>query len=161
VMTTNAGAQELSRAMIGFGSGFSHGDPKSFIDRMFNPEFRNRLSAIIEFAPLSPAIMEHIVDKFLVELQERIDRQKVKLAVTAEARKWLATRGYDPRFGARPLARLIETEIAKVLADELLFGQLSKGGEAIVDVKDDALSFSLPVGKPASASSSAGPDLEE
>ncbi|HEY2664265.1 MAG TPA: hypothetical protein VGI47_07990, partial [Candidatus Binataceae bacterium] len=117
--------------------------------------------ATIEFAALTPAVMEHIVDKFLVELQERIERQKVKLTVTPEARKWLATRGYDPRFGARPLARLIETEIAKVLADELLFGQLSKGGEAVVDVKDDALSFSLPAGKSAAAPSSTSSDLEE
>src|SRR6516165_919618 len=82
-MTTNAGAQELARSMIGFHGGFSHGDPKTFIERMFSPEFRNRLSATIEFAPLNPVIMEHIVDKFLVELQERIERQKVKLSVTA------------------------------------------------------------------------------
>jgi ATP-dependent Clp protease ATP-binding subunit ClpA len=161
VMTTNAGAQELSRAMIGFGSGFSHGDPKSFIERMFSPEFRNRLSATIEFAALSPATMEHIVDKFLLELQDRIDRQKVKLKVTPQARKWLATRGYDPRFGARPLARLIETEIAKVLADELLFGRLSKGGEAIVDLKDEALNFSLPTEKSAPTPGTAGSELEQ
>jgi ATP-dependent Clp protease ATP-binding subunit ClpA len=105
--------------------------------------------------------MEHIVDKFLLELQDRIDRQKVKLKVTPQARKWLATRGYDPRFGARPLARLIETEIAKVLADELLFGRLSKGGEAIVDLKDEALNFSLPTEKSAPTPGTAGSELEQ
>jgi ATP-dependent Clp protease ATP-binding subunit ClpA len=158
VMTTNAGAQELSRAMIGFSTSFSGGNPKGIIERMFSPEFRNRLSATIEFAALSPPVMELVVDKFLVELRERLERQKVRLEVTAAAKRWLAERGYDPRFGARPLARLIETEIAKALADELLFGKLAKGGDAVVDVADDKLTFSIG-GAPAAAQSS-GEDAE-
>ncbi len=142
VMTTNAGAQELSRAMIGFHGGTGQGNPKSVLERMFAPEFRNRLSATIEFAPLSPAVVERVVDKFIAELQERLDKQKVTLTVTPAAKKWLAEHGHDPRFGARPLGRLIENEIARALADEVLFGQLTKGGKATADLDGDKLKFS-------------------
>ena len=142
VMTTNAGAQELSRAMIGFHGGTGQGNPKSVLERMFAPEFRNRLSATIEFAPLSPAVVERVVDKFVAELQERLDKQKVTLTVTPAAKKWLAEHGHDPRFGARPLGRLIENEIARALADEVLFGQLTKGGKATADLDGDKLKFS-------------------
>jgi ATP-dependent Clp protease ATP-binding subunit ClpA len=142
VMTTNAGAQELSRAMIGFSGGIGQGNPKGVLERMFSPEFRNRLSATIEFAPLSPPVMERVVDKFIAELQERLDKQKVVLNVTASAKKWLAEHGHDPRFGARPLGRLIENEIARVLADEVLFGKLTKGGKAVADLDGDKLAFS-------------------
>src|SRR6266446_2571583 len=141
VMTTNAGAQELARAMIGFGSQISTGSPRAVIDRMFAPEFRNRLSAIIEFAPLSPVIIERVVDKFLGELSDRLKTNKVELEVSAVAKKWLAEHGYDTRFGARPLNRLIENEIARVLADEVLFGKLAKGGKVHIDVAEDKLAF--------------------
>ena len=140
-MTTNAGAQELARSMIGFHGGIGVGTPKTVIERMFSPEFRNRLSATIEFAPLSAPVVEKVVDKFLGELQDRLDKQKVVLTTTAAAKKWLAERGYEPRFGARPLARLIESEIARTLADEVLFGRLIKGGRVTVDVEGDRLSF--------------------
>jgi ATP-dependent Clp protease ATP-binding subunit ClpA len=152
VMTTNAGAQELARGMIGFQGGVGMGNPKSVIDRMFSPEFRNRLSATIEFAPLSPPIIELVVEKFLGELQDRLDKQKVMLEATAAAKKWLAEKGYDPRFGARPLGRLIENEIARVLADDVLFGRLTKGGKVTVDMADDKLTFAysdLPAKQPA------------
>jgi ATP-dependent Clp protease ATP-binding subunit ClpA len=155
VMTTNAGAQELARAMIGFGATVATGSPKAIIDRMFSPEFRNRLSAIIEFAPLAPIVIEQVVDKFLGELQERLQANRVKLEASHAAKKWLAEHGYDTRFGARPLARLIENEIARVLADEVLFGQLSKGGKIYIDLADDKLTFSYsmtPVPVPANAS---------
>ena len=142
VMTTNAGAQELSRAMIGFHGGLGQGNPKGVLERMFSPEFRNRLSATIEFAPLSPATMERVVDKFIAELQERLDKQKVTLTVTPAAKKWLAEHGHDPRFGARPLGRLIENEIARELADQVLFGKLTKGGKATADLDGDKLAFS-------------------
>jgi ATP-dependent Clp protease ATP-binding subunit ClpA len=142
VMTTNAGAQELSRAMIGFHGGLGQGSPKGVLERMFAPEFRNRLSATIEFAPLSPPVMLRVVDKFIAELQERLDKQKVTLSVTPAAKKWLAEHGHDPRFGARPLGRLIENEIARVLADEVLFGKLTKGGKAVADLDGDKLAFS-------------------
>src|SRR5215471_13981127 len=142
VMTTNAGAQELARSMIGFHGGIGAGTPKTVIERMFSPEFRNRLSATIEFAPLSPPVVEKVVDKFLGELQDRLNKQKVVLTATAAAKKWLAEHGYEPRFGARPLARLIESEIARTLADEVLFGRLTKGGRVTVDLDGDQLAFS-------------------
>jgi ATP-dependent Clp protease ATP-binding subunit ClpA len=144
VMTTNAGAQELARAMIGFGAAVTTGSPKAVIERMFAPEFRNRLSATIEFAPLPPPVIEQVVEKFLGELQERLNANKVKLAVTAAAKKWLAEHGYDTRFGARPLGRMIENEIARVLADEVLFGKLAKGGTVTVDLAGDKLVFEYP-----------------
>src|SRR5579862_5009157 len=142
VMTTNAGAQELSRAMIGFHGGIGQGDSKGVLERMFSPEFRNRLSATIHFEPLSPETMVRVVDKFIAELQERLDKQKVTLTVTPAAKKWLAEHGHDPRFGARPLGRLIENEIARELADQVLFGKLTKGGKATADLDGDKLTFS-------------------
>jgi ATP-dependent Clp protease ATP-binding subunit ClpA len=141
VMTTNAGAQELARAMIGFGTGVSTGNPRAAIDRMFSPEFRNRLSATIEFAGLSPEIIARVVDKFVAELADRLAAQKVALEVSPAARKWLAEKGFDPRFGARPLGRLIESEVARALADQVLFGQLSKGGVAKVDFDGEKLVY--------------------
>jgi ATP-dependent Clp protease ATP-binding subunit ClpA len=141
VMTTNAGAQELARAIIGFGAGITTGSPKAVIERMFSPEFRNRLSATIEFAPLPPPVIEQVVEKFLDELQQRLNASKVTLEVSPAAKKWLAEHGYDTRFGARPLGRLIETEIARVLADDVLFGKLSKGGKVKVDLAGDKLVF--------------------
>jgi ATP-dependent Clp protease ATP-binding subunit ClpA len=144
VMTTNAGAHELSRTMIGFGSEITTGSPKAVIDRMFSPEFRNRLSAIIEFAPLPPEVIERVVDKFLLELSERLEVSKVTLEVSSAAKKWLADHGYDTRFGARPLGRLIENEVSRVLADEVLFGRLVKGGRVQVDLDGDKLAFAYP-----------------
>ena len=151
VMTTNAGAQELARTMIGFGTGIATGNPRNAIDRMFSPEFRNRLSAIIEFAGLGPEIIARVVDKFIGELAERLAAQKVKLEVSEAARKWLAEKGYDPRFGARPLGRLIEAEIARGLADQVLFGALSKGGVAKVDVAGDKLAYNFEANAPKAA----------
>src|ERR1700722_8140662 len=144
VMTTNAGAHELARTMIGFGADVATGSPKAVIDRMFSPEFRNRLSAIIEFAPLPPEVIERVVDKFLLELSERLEVSKVTMEVTPAAKKWLADHGYDTRFGAPPLARLIENEISRVLADEVLFGRLVKGGRVQVDLDGDKLAFAYP-----------------
>ncbi len=151
VMTTNAGAQELARTMIGFGTDIATGNPRNAIDRMFSPEFRNRLSAIIEFAGLGPEIIARVVDKFVGELAERLAAQKVRLEVSDAARKWLAHKGYDPRFGARPLGRLIESEVARALADQVLFGALSKGGVAKVDLADAKLVYSFEANAPKAA----------
>jgi ATP-dependent Clp protease ATP-binding subunit ClpA len=154
VMTTNAGAQELARSMIGFGTNLTAGNPTAVLERMFNPEFRNRLSATIEFAPLTPPIVARVTDKFIAELAERLAKQKVQLEVSAAVRNWLAERGYDPKFGARPLGRLIENEIGRALADEILFGRLSKGGTVSVDLRDGTLTFSYaenPAPAPAAA----------
>ena len=108
---------------------------------MLSLEFRNRLSAIIEFSPLPPAVIQRIVDKFLLKRSERLEANKVTMEVTPAAKKWLAERGYDTRFGARPLGRLIENEIARVLAADVLFGRLTKGGCMVVDLDGDKLSF--------------------
>ncbi len=151
VMTTNAGAQELARTMIGFGTGVVTGNPRIAIDRMFSPEFRNRLSATIEFAGLGPEIIARVVDKFVGELAARLAAQKVKLEVSEAARKWLAQKGFDPRFGARPLGRLIESEVARALADQVLFGALSKGGVAKVDLADDKLVYNFEANAPKAA----------
>ena len=151
VMTTNAGAQELSRATIGFSGGVGTTSPKAAIERMFSPEFRNRLTATIEFGALAPDTVLKVVDKFVRELRERLAPQKVGLEVSDGARGWLAEHGFDPRFGARPLGRLIENEIARALADELLSGRLQKGDTAKVDLDGDKLSFrfeSVPAKKP-------------
>jgi ATP-dependent Clp protease ATP-binding subunit ClpA len=162
VMTTNAGAGELTRAMIGFGKDFRSGTPKDAIDRMFSPEFRNRLSGVIEFVQLNPVVMERVVDKFIGELGERLAAQKVDLSITEPARRWLAEHGYDPRFGARPMARLIETEIARVLADEILFGHLTGGGHVTVDAEDGKLKFDYeqPSGLPEGVPDAAGSEPE-
>jgi ATP-dependent Clp protease ATP-binding subunit ClpA len=142
VMTTNAGAQELARALIGFGKEVARGDPKSAVERLFSPEFRNRLTAVIEFSALTRPIVERVADKFIAELAERLAAQKVQLTVTLQARDYLVEKGFDQRFGARPLGRLIEAELARVLADELLFGRLAQGGEVIVDRGTAGLMFS-------------------
>jgi ATP-dependent Clp protease ATP-binding subunit ClpA len=155
VMTTNAGAQELARTMIGFGTGVVTGNPRIAIDRMFSPEFRNRLSATIEFAGLGPEIIARVVDKFVGELAARLAAQKVKLEVSEAARKWLAQKGFDPRFGARPLGRLIESEVARALADQVLFGALSKGGVAKVDLADGKLVYNFEANAPKAAAPAA------
>jgi ATP-dependent Clp protease ATP-binding subunit ClpA len=142
VMTTNAGAQELARSLIGFGKELTRGDPKATLERLFSPEFRNRLTAVIEFGALTKPIIERVADKFIAELAERLVTQKVELTVTSRARDYLVEKGFDERFGARPLGRLIENELARVLADELLFGRLAEGGKVVVDSPVDGLEFS-------------------
>jgi ATP-dependent Clp protease ATP-binding subunit ClpA len=143
IMTTNAGAQEMAAAAIGFG-GRSNVDkgPKA-IERLFTPEFRNRLDAIVGFHSLPPEVVERIVDKFVMELDAQLNEKKVFLELTSAARKYLAAKGYDPTFGARPMARLIQQEIKRPLADEILFGRLKDGGKATIDLdaEKDALRF--------------------
>ena len=125
-------------------SGFTQQDHQSdgmeAIKKMFTPEFRNRLDAIVQFGSLSLEVIKTIVDKFLVKLQSQLDDKKVFLEVTEEAREWLAQNGYDPKMGARPMDRLIQEKLKKPLAEEVLFGQLTQGrGTVIVSVKDDIL----------------------
>src|SRR5271168_2342022 len=144
IMTTNAGAAELAKPAIGFGSEVRTGDDHEAINRMFTPEFRNRLDAIISFAPLSPETIGRVVDKFVLQLEEQLADRNVTIELDPDARAWLAEKGYDPLFGARPLARVIQEHVKKPLAEELLFGRLSKGGIVGVTKKPDeeALSFS-------------------
>ncbi len=141
IMTSNAGAREMSSVPIGFGDRLP-GEARQAVEKIFSPEFRNRLDAIIAFRPLDEEVMTRVVDKFIHQLQTSLDERKVTLSLTDGARRELARRGYDPVFGARPLGRLIESEIGNVLADEILFGQLTRGGKVRIACKSGKLDFS-------------------
>ncbi|HCU88561.1 MAG TPA: ATP-dependent Clp protease ATP-binding subunit ClpA [Gammaproteobacteria bacterium] len=136
VMTTNAGADRISRSSIGFTMQDHSSDALEEIKRMFSPEFRNRLDAIIQFNPLDPETIGHVVDKFLIELETQLDTKKVTMDIDAEAKVWLAEHGHDPKMGARPMARLIQDKIKKPLAEQLLFGDLQGGGQIFISVRD-------------------------
>ena len=146
VMTTNAGAEQMNRRSIGFSTQDHSTDGMEIIKRTFTPEFRNRLDGIIQFRGLDTEHIGYVVDKFLFELESQLQDKNVTLHVDDEARTWLAIHGYDPAMGARPMARVIQENIKKPLAEELLFGKLSAGGRIRITVKDDALDFEL-VGK--------------
>ena len=141
IMTTNAGAREMSGSPLGFGAPSNASKGKEAVEKMFSPEFRNRLDAMISFNSLSRENIERVVDKFIMELDQQLNDRKVFLSLTAAARRWFADRGYDPAFGARPMARLIQNEIKRVLADEILFGKLQNGGKVEVDESDGQLIF--------------------
>ncbi len=141
IMTTNAGAADLAKPAIGFERTRREGDDEEAINRTFTPEFRNRLDAIIGFAPLSEATVLRVVDKFAMQLEEQLGDRGVSLRLTDAARKWLAAKGYEPTFGARPLARIIQEHVKKPLAEELLFGKLANGGLVEVDVGEGGLVF--------------------
>ena len=141
IMTSNVGARDLSKRMPGFGSAERFGDSDDAFKRMFSPEFRNRLDAKIDFAPLQPSGMGRIVDKFIAELAPQLAGRNVSIAVQEGARTFLAEKGYDPMFGARPLARVIQDDVKKPLTDELLFGALADGGTVNVDAVDGKLIF--------------------
>jgi ATP-dependent Clp protease ATP-binding subunit ClpA len=158
IMTTNAGAADMAKPAIGFGSGVRTGDDQEAINRMFSPEFRNRLDSTIAFANLSSDVMSHIVDKFIMELEVQLSDRNVTIELDEAARGWLARKGYDPLFGARPLARVIQEYVKKPLAEELLFGRLAKGGSVSVTVKEDALSFDLTEDKASKASKGGSED---
>ena len=137
VMTTNAGASELSKSSIGFTDSKKAGDELAEIKRMFTPEFRNRLDATISFAPLDENIILQVVDKFLMQLEAQLTEKKVDVTYTEALKKYLAKNGFDPLMGARPMARLIQDTIRRALADELLFGRLANGGKVTIDVDSD------------------------
>jgi len=139
IMTTNAGAQLMSRRTMGFTEQKHELDGLEEIKRMFSPEFRNRLDAIVQFGALDEKTIASVVDKFLVELQAQLDDKKVSLYVDDDARTWLAEKGYDVRMGARPMARVIQEHLKKPLANELLFGELVRGGHVSVSVRDGEL----------------------
>ncbi|WP_177420391.1 ATP-dependent Clp protease ATP-binding subunit ClpA [endosymbiont of Lamellibrachia barhami] len=143
VMTTNAGAQEMSRASIGFTIQDHASDGMEAIKKLFTPEFRNRLDAVIQFSALSAEHIAKVVDKFIFELEGQLQEKGVTLLIDAEARVWLAEKGYDPKMGARPMARLIQEEIKKPLAEELLFGRLAEGGSVAVNVVNGKLQFGI------------------
>ncbi|MBQ6668575.1 MAG: ATP-dependent Clp protease ATP-binding subunit ClpA, partial [Deltaproteobacteria bacterium] len=138
--TSNAGAREQSARAIGFGDA-APGSPKQAVEKMFTPEFRNRLDAIIAFQPLTQEAMGQIVDKFLGELKDRLAAKQVLLHVTAAARAHIARRGFDPLFGARPLGRYLQEQVSNAIATEILFGELKKGGEVRIDADGEQLIF--------------------
>ena len=142
IMTTNAGAQDMSRASMGFQSQDHTSDASEMIKKTFSPEFRNRLDGIVQFNPLPTEVIKTVIDKFLVELQVQLEVQKVQLEVSDDVRDWLLENGYDKNMGARPMERLIQNSIKKMLAEEILFGELSKaGGIAYVDLVENEISI--------------------
>jgi ATP-dependent Clp protease ATP-binding subunit ClpA len=140
IMTSNAGAREMSARAIGFGGGRA-GDGSKEIERLFSPEFRNRLDETVSFSALPPQVMGRVVDKFVREVEEQLAERKIRIELDEEARGWLAEKGYDPDFGARPLARLIQKELKDPLTDEVLFGRLVKGGRVRVGLGAQKLHF--------------------
>ena len=152
IMTSNAGSREMSQTGVGFGSDTSKDAPsraKKAIERVFSPEFRNRLDAVVTFAPLSEDVMETIVEKFILELEAQLRERRVAFTLLPEARAYLAKKGYDPTYGARPLARTIQTEVRDPLTDEILFGELEHGGTVTIGFDDDKLTFELDASAPA------------
>src|SRR5690606_2756476 len=137
VMTTNAGAESISKTSIGFTQSSSAGDEMGDIKRLFSPEFRNRLDAIVSFAPLSEEVIMRVVDKFLMQLEDQLHEKKVEVSFSDALKAYLGKKGFDPLMGARPMARLIQDTIRRALADELLFGKLASGGQVRVDVDKD------------------------
>ena len=141
IMTSNAGAAEMAKESIGFERGEREGDDEEAIEKIFSPEFRNRLDAIVSFSSLSPDVMGKVVDKFVMELESQLSDRDVTITLTDQSRDWLAKKGYDSRFGARPLSRVIQEYIKKPLSEQLLFGELTKGGNVRVKVKNKDLVF--------------------
>jgi ATP-dependent Clp protease ATP-binding subunit ClpA len=149
ILTSNAGSREMTSSLIGFGGESASGSrnttsklrAKEAVERIFSPEFRNRLDSIVNFQSLSPAVMETIVEKFVLQLEAQLIERRVAITLEADARAWLAQKGYDPIYGARPLARVIQTEVRDRLTDEILFGELEHGGTVRIGINDGRLSF--------------------
>ncbi|WP_234853403.1 MULTISPECIES: ATP-dependent Clp protease ATP-binding subunit ClpA [Paracoccus] len=143
IMTSNAGASDMQKAAIGFGRDKREGEDTAAIERTFTPEFRNRLDAVISFAALSRDVVVHVVEKFVLQLEAQLMDRNVHIELTPEAADWLAEKGYDDKMGARPLGRVIQENIKKPLAEELLFGRLTKGGVVRVKIEDDKPAFDI------------------
>jgi ATP-dependent Clp protease ATP-binding subunit ClpA len=147
IMTTNAGAAELSKEAIGFGKSDQSGADEEAIKKLFSPEFRNRLDAVVPFSSLPPAVIGQVVEKFILELEMQLEDRGVHIKLSAAAKAFVAEKGYDKHFGARPLKRVIQEEIKKPLADELLFGKLVEGGEVKIGFKNKKLTIDIEPGK--------------
>ena len=151
IMTSNAGSREASAAAIGYGDDHAKpakGRTKQAIERIFSPEFRNRLDTIVNFGTLTPAVMETIVEKFILQLEAQLAERRVAIVLEPEARGWLAKKGYDPVYGARPLARIVQSEVRNRLTDEILFGRLEHGGTVRIALDGDALAFAFDTAPP-------------
>jgi ATP-dependent Clp protease ATP-binding subunit ClpA len=147
IMTTNAGAADNARASIGFGRGKVEGEDEKAIQRLFAPEFRNRLDAIVSFRPLAAETIRMVVTKFVLQLEAQLADRNITIELTDDAADWLAKNGFDELYGARPLGRVIQESIKKPLADDILFGRLTRGGHVKVELKDGKIAFDI---KPAS-----------
>jgi ATP-dependent Clp protease ATP-binding subunit ClpA len=143
IMTTNAGAADMASEGIGFGNVSKEDASEEAVKRMFSPEFRNRLDAIVPFGYLPPEVVARVVDKFILQLELQLADRNVHIELDDDARKWLTDRGYDKLYGARPMGRLVQEKIKQPLAEELLFGKLANGGEVKVRIKDNAPSFEI------------------
>ena len=143
IMTSNAGASEQAKAAIGFGRDRREGEDTAAIERTFTPEFRNRLDAVISFAPLGKATIMKVVEKFVLQLEAQLMDRNVTFELSEAAAAWLGDKGYDDRMGARPLARVIQEHVKKPLAEELLFGRLTKGGLVRVVLRDDKIALEI------------------
>jgi ATP-dependent Clp protease ATP-binding subunit ClpA len=161
IMTTNAGASDAARQSIGFGAGTKVEASEEAVKKMFTPEFRNRLDAIVPFAYLGTETVSRVVDKFILQLELQLAEQNVHIQFDGDAREWLAKRGYDKLMGARPMARLLQEKVKQPLAEELLFGKLAQGGEVHISVKDAALAFELTPAAPRAAKPKKKPPKQE
>ena len=159
IMTSNAGAAEQAKEAIGFGRDRREGEDTAAIERTFTPEFRNRLDAVVAFAPLGKEVILQVVEKFVLQLEAQLMDRNVHIELTRAAAEWLADRGYDDKMGARPLSRVIQESIKKPLAEELLFGALAKGGLVKVGVKDGALDLRIEAPEPGKIGKSKKPPL--
>ncbi len=160
IMTTNAGASDMARESIGFGASSREDMQEDAVKKMFTPEFRNRLDAIVPFSYLPPAVVARVVDKFILELELQLADRNVHIDLDDEAREWLTTRGYDKLYGARPMGRLVQEKIKQPLAEELLFGKLVNGGEVKVRIKDNAPAFEMTPAAPKAARGKAKPKAD-
>ena len=160
IMTTNAGASDAQRQSIGFGRGKVDGEEEAALKRLFTPEFRNRLDAVVAFKPLTQDIIRQVVQKFVMQLEAQLADRNVTIETSDDAADWLAKNGFDELYGARPLARVIQEHIKKPLADDILFGKLSKGGHVKVVLKDGKLAFEFEIDTPKGRSPGA-PEIEE
>lgn len=163
IMTTNAGASDAAKNSIGFGRGKKDDEQEEALKRLFTPEFRNRLDSTIVFGGLTPEIIDRVVEKFVLQLENQLEDRSVMIEISAKARTWLAKRGFDPEMGARPLSRTIQEHVKKPMAEELLFGKLSKGGSVRIDIDkddDEKLSFEYIPDKPKKSPKKQGEESE-
>ncbi|MEL6259107.1 MAG: AAA family ATPase, partial [Pseudomonadota bacterium] len=164
IMTTNAGAADASKNSIGFGRGKKDDEQEEALKRLFTPEFRNRLDSVIQFGGLTPEIIERVVEKFVLQLEAQLADRNVTIELSDAARSWLAKRGFDADFGARPLSRTIQEHVKKPMAEELLFGKLAKGGAVKIDIDEadsDKLSFEFIEDKRPAKKAKTGGDAPE